>query len=526
MTEPPPRPSLARNILVNAGSRAALGLLTLVTTPVLLHRLGSQQYGIYVLAVSSASILAIFDLGLGTAVITYVSSSYRAGDRRQLQSVISTALSAYLVLGLAFGLIFAAAVPWVVTGLLHVAPELAPGARVALWISTTAFSLSIFLAVFDAVPIALERYDLVAIRLTVITSATAVALVVYALLAANLTGLMLINLASTLAGLVAFYVVAHRLLPDIAFVPGLDRQALRRLSNFSAFKFAGSVSGTLFFRFDQFAISSILGVTALAFYAVPSYALLRLLGLVGNLVGPIYPRVSGLGNDAAARRTLYVRAMRMIAVISIPTAAILFILADKTLRYWIGGSAGQDVSLGGTGVMKWLVLGFLIQAMAAVPVIFCEASKRPEVNNSVAVAAGIIHVPLLLFLVPRFGLSGGGMALFLSGMLQTVPFILYASHRVVGVGWTALVGSISRPALAGLVPAGIALAERPYIHNRITLTVGLVLPMLAYSAAALFVRAVTIDEVRNLRSAIARLPATGAEPPGLIAAELREPEST
>ncbi|MFZ8832393.1 MAG: lipopolysaccharide biosynthesis protein [Thermodesulfobacteriaceae bacterium] len=49
----------------------------LITTPYIVHKLGTEIYGIYVLAISLAGMLSFLDLGFGQGIIKFV-SHYKA----------------------------------------------------------------------------------------------------------------------------------------------------------------------------------------------------------------------------------------------------------------------------------------------------------------------------------------------------------------------------------------------------------------------------------------------------------------
>lgn len=454
--------SLLENIVLSLGGRSLLVVFAVVSTPVLVHRLGTAQYGVYILAVTAGGLLGLLDFGLGPALITFLSQSLQARDQVRSQKLVSTAMSLYLGIGIVGATAFALLVPWLVGGLLRVPAGLAQPARQSLWLSASGFGISMCLSVFNAIPTALERYDLLTKRAVSVSLVTTLATIAYALTGGVLQGLVLINVLGGVIVLLSFYSASRSLLPSVSFGPGFDGASFRQLARFSAFKFVGSLGGTLVFRFDQFAIGALLGVGAVGYYAIPANGLLRVQGFLAQLVGPLFPRVSKLRGDNAALRVLYLRSCRGVAIVAVAVLVTLFVFADQILRYWIGGSQGELVARTSSSAMRWLVVAFLIQALASVPVTFCEALGKPHINNGFAAVGAIIHVPLVLVLVPRLGISGAAIALFLNSLAQTVLFIVVVSHRIAKVRIAELSKSIFVPAFgAGLVAGMIGYSFRP-----------------------------------------------------------------
>ena len=73
-----------RNVLTSYANTATTALVALVMTPVLVHGLGTEAYGIWVLAGSLALYLELLEFGFGLATVKYatVSSPRRSGSSR------------------------------------------------------------------------------------------------------------------------------------------------------------------------------------------------------------------------------------------------------------------------------------------------------------------------------------------------------------------------------------------------------------------------------------------------------------
>src|ERR1700737_412474 len=108
--------SLLENIVLSLGGRSFLVVFAVVSTPVLVHRLGTAQYGVYILAVTAGGLLGLLDFGLGPALITFLSQSLQARDQVRSQKLVSTAMSLYLGIGVVGATVFALLVPWLVGG--------------------------------------------------------------------------------------------------------------------------------------------------------------------------------------------------------------------------------------------------------------------------------------------------------------------------------------------------------------------------------------------------------------------------
>jgi O-antigen/teichoic acid export membrane protein len=494
-------------MLLNVGGRGVLTLLALVVTPVLVRRLGTEVYGIYVIAFTLGGSLSILDVGLTPAVVMLLSRAWHVQDRAEMERILGTALTAYFAVGLTLTACVAAAVPWIATSLLHISERLRGDAEAALWISTASFLLSLMFSVFNSVPTALERFDIVVLRTIVVQLLTTAAVIVYVLLGGGLVGVMVINLLGNASALALFFAVSRVLLPGVSIRPRFSGAIARAIGRFSAFKFAGAIGALLTYRFDQVAIGALLSVTSAGVYVVPATAASRVLQLLTDLMLPLFPRVSKLANDRAAVRSLLLRSVRLMTLAAAPAYVLLFVFAEPTIRAWIGGEPGRTLAVQGAPTLRWLAAASLIQAISIVPATVSEGANRPQVNNGFAVASAIINVPLVLILVPRLGIEGAAIAYFINSATQTSTFIFYASRRFAGVSpFELLTASLVRPFAAAFVTGVVAWLVQPLITGTLRLVIAVILLLGLYAVLVRVLSAITPDDIVYLEPFLRRLP--------------------
>src|SRR5579863_10451103 len=69
-------------------------------SPFILHRLGNLAYGAWALTFSVTGYYGLFDLGIRSSIIRYVSTYSASDDRDELNRLISTAMFSYSLIGL------------------------------------------------------------------------------------------------------------------------------------------------------------------------------------------------------------------------------------------------------------------------------------------------------------------------------------------------------------------------------------------------------------------------------------------
>ena len=74
-------------------------LVGIFLSPFILHRLGDTAYGIWILIFSVTGYYGLFDLGIRSSVVRYVSTYTATGNKEGLAKLINTSLATYTAIG-------------------------------------------------------------------------------------------------------------------------------------------------------------------------------------------------------------------------------------------------------------------------------------------------------------------------------------------------------------------------------------------------------------------------------------------
>ena len=124
-----------RQILKNVGSSwSALAVNVLVgifLSPFILHRLGDVAFGIWVLIFSVTGYYGLFDLGIRSSIIRYVSKYTATGESGKLACFVNTSLFTYTVIGVV-SMVLTTVLSSYVGGLFRIPPEMHRQAHILL----------------------------------------------------------------------------------------------------------------------------------------------------------------------------------------------------------------------------------------------------------------------------------------------------------------------------------------------------------------------------------------------------------
>src|SRR5271168_3423234 len=150
-------------IIQNVGSSwSALGVNILVgifLSPFILHRLGDAAFGIWVLIFSITGYYGIFDLGIRSSVIRYISKLTAVEDREGLAKFFNTSLATYTAIGVATALVTVVGARFV-GSMFQIPPDFLPTARLLFLIVGLSVALGFPFGIFAGILEGLQRFYL------------------------------------------------------------------------------------------------------------------------------------------------------------------------------------------------------------------------------------------------------------------------------------------------------------------------------------------------------------------------------
>ena len=449
-----------RNFGFSLGGQVAIAALNLAFVPMLVHGLGLETYGLYILLHASTNYLSLAVLGAGTASVKFVAEAAGKRDGTALRRALKLSGLLHALGPLAAGAAMAAAAPTLAVRVFHVAPELAGRAAFVLRCAAAA---SLFWALAQWCSSALQglqRFDahnIVLLLQSGLGTAGAAVLVKSGWgLRAAAAWYVAANAIAAAAGVVAAWRLVR---PAAAALPAGHGLPARKFFHYTLSLWLGPLAWIITFQFDKLFLARAASLTALTLYAVPANLLQRLQILPASASTVAVPMMSEMGaahHDDLAR--VYLKAQRFVLWIVLPVLAALFAVLPQFLGLWLGSQFG--------GASVWparlLVLAQACYALTSVANAAAASRDRPAWLSAVAWGQALISLAAWRLLIPRYGLMGVAGASLLA---QLIPAIVYleAVHRLMALpSRRFLVEGLIRPAFCAAILGGFLLS----LHGR------------------------------------------------------------
>ena len=473
-------------ILKNVGSSwFSLGINILVgifLSPFILHRLGDSAYGIWILIFSITGYYGLFDLGIRSSVIRYVSKFTATEDNESLSKLVNTSLFTYTMIGLV-----AAAVTVVgsffVDSMFKIPADFLGTARWLFLMVGFSVSLGFPLGVFGGILEGLQQFYF--LNLTNVGSTLLRALLIVIALTHGY-GLLMVALITVVLPLITAVVraaITLRMLAVRFAWHHVDRHSFGEMANYSSATFIIILAYKLRFKTDEIVIGTMLTSAAITYFSIGD----RLLDYASEVVSGLAQIFVPMSSQSEAKgdmerlRKMFVAGNRACALIIFPMAAMLVLLGKSVIEAWVGL---KYVPLSYPVMLILLGPMTLLLAQSASPRILFGMARHRTLAW-VTSLEGAANVILSIMLVRRFGIIGDAFGTAIPLSLTVLYFLPRYLCRTLGVPLWTFVGQAYLLPLGLCVPLVASLFAMRYWytpHNYPQLAVQLTLASLVYGA--------------------------------------------
>src|SRR5579863_1688171 len=409
----------------NVGSSwFALGInivVGILLSPYILHHLGDDAFGLWVLIFSITGYYGLFDLGIRSSIVRYVATYSATHDNEELNRLLSTALVSYSGIGAAAILITLAGSYYVDSIFPKIAADFLSTARLLFLIVGSSVALGFPVGVFGGVLEGLQRFYL--LNFTSISATLLRALLIvlalrhgYGLLAVALVTVCMPLISGLVNAIVVFAILPLRL-----SLNNVHRESLRRIASYSSSTFIIIVAARLRFKTDAMVIGKFVSFAAITYFTIGS----RLVDYAGEVVSglaqvfvPMSSKSDATG-DLAGLRRIFVAGNRACALIIFPMAAILIILGKSVIEAWVGR---RYIATSYPVLLVLLIPTTLMMAQSASGRVLFGMAKHKTLAI-VTLLEGGANLFLSILLVRRFGILGDAVGTAIPLACTTLFFL-------------------------------------------------------------------------------------------------------
>lgn len=409
--------SLHENAFWEISSRIWTLVIVFFLTPFLITKLGSHNYGIYVIVMSVTGFMSVLNFGMGEATLRFLAYYHERNDILDLNRIITSSFVIYLLVG-GIGCIILLIFANGIASLFKMSPTETALAKDMLKLMGIIFFFDCLSATFNAIPAALQRYDLKT-KITIFQSIIQVTGTVILLLSGyGIYALVVLTLFVTLFIQLIYLFVARRLLPGIALRFNNLKMGMREVFNYSFYSMLSNIMGIIWANADRLLLGAFIGPNAVSFLSVPQQMVFRGNMLISGACAVLLPRFSTMQIDDKLKQLFLTSAFIMLNA-SIALFVPMTVLVKDFLGLWITA----DFAANSFFIAQLISASFIISGPYFPLQMLLGAINRPQWVTMIGLSNAIVSLSLNIILIPKIGLAGAGysfLATCLTGLIFTI----------------------------------------------------------------------------------------------------------
>ena len=446
-------------------------------TPFLLHRLGSHDYGLWLLGTQVVFYLGLMDLGIVALVPREVAGASGLPPAVRIDAIKT--LIGHTARVVLWQLPAVACVGGVVVWLLPSEWALLRGPiGVVVLVFVAAFPCRILIAVLQGLQ------DLAFVGTTQLTSwaAGTVVTIVGVIAGLGLYSLTFGWVATQVVSAAMAWVRLRRVFPEMKpdHLPSLTIAALREQLGRSVWISVGQLAQVLLSGTDLIVIGKLLGPAAVVPYACTAKLTTMLANQPQMFMQLALPALSEL-RASASRDRLFAVSRSLTQIMLLASGAIVAVVLatnEAFVGWWVG-----DGQFAGTGLTILLLAGMVIRHLntTAIYALFCFGNERRLALTGIA--EGLGSTVIMFLLVPAIGLYGAVLSPLLASCFISMPNNFRALAREEGTSAMSLLTPLVPWATRLVVLLGCLIAFQSLV--RVNGLAGLISVTLGVAAAYL-----------------------------------------
>ena len=416
-----------KNAVYNAIGFIFPAAVSLITTPYIVHKLNTDIYGIYVLAISLMGMLSFLDLGFGQGIIKFVSHYEAKKDFKRISQIINTTLMINVVMGLFGGLVIFSFSEFLSRKVFKVKSEQIELAVNSFKIVSVGFVLNLISSTFSNIPKAIQRYDIpVKIQNTVwFLSIISSVLILY--LGYGLVEMLTFYIIFQFLGLISYFWFSKKLIHNLKLSLKFNKDIFKEIFGFSIYNAINSITGNIVFRVDKMIIAYSLGTSAVTYYQIPFTMSQMANSFVSSVIQFLFPAVSFL-NSAGEKdklKQIYIKSTKYVIAFSLIIFSGLVLFGKPFLKIWIG----KEISEISYPLLVIISLVFFFSSISNVGYYYYSGLGFSKINMISSFVGAIAYVISAIILIPAFNLKGAAFSFIF--ILLPYPVYIYVLNKVI-----------------------------------------------------------------------------------------------
>ena len=399
---------LIKNLTINFIGMVIPLCAGVVALPLAIKGLGSDAFGILMIAWTILSYLTLLDFGLSRSSTKYTAENLKTGNQKNIPSIFYTSITLSFGFGCLSCILLILFKPLLINSILNIPVNYISETNRSFYFIALSLPFILISISLKGMLGAAQRFDLVNLINVPVTTLNfifpALALPFNLSLSDVILGILISRVLSTLI----FFILCIKIFSISLKKPVIQTNILKMLLTYGGWITITSIISPILVYLDRFFIGSLLTMKDLTYYSAPLEAILRLRILPLAIMTTLFPEFSiGLGHQNQERLyLLFTKSFKLILISAGIIAILIFSFSHDILYIWLGNEFVKNCKV----VLQIFSLSIFINFLALIPFHFLQGIGRPDLPAKFHLIEFFIYIPLIYIFTKKFGIQGSAIA--------------------------------------------------------------------------------------------------------------------
>lgn len=440
-------------------------LVSLLLVPFIIHKIGIELFGIWVLLEVIITYLSLLDFsGIGGAFVKFIAEYHAREDYKNCNHVINLGWAYYTVFWIIMAvLIFLLREP--ILKLFNIPPDIFSTVSVVF---TGILLISLIrgsFGVFRSVLLGLQRMDITNIIAILASSVNAAGVILFLSLGYGLKGLVMSGLIVSALTVILQTVFACRIFPQMKFRPfSFNPQIFKKTFVYGVNIRIASIAELINTHVDKIFLGYFLNTRLVGLYDLGAKIAKIARSFPEQLLPAILPASSELHalEDAENLKKLYHRGSKYLSLIAFPLAFFIIANASLLMTLWLGETGFKQSAL----ALQVLSIGYVFILLVSMGRLIARGMGIPQYEMRSSVIIVVLNTALSIILIIKLGFTGALLGTTLSGIIGSSYFFWVFNRRIEESAFSIIKKIFAGPFLFCLVSLGSSMLA-DYFFSRL-----------------------------------------------------------
>lgn len=411
----------AKYAIINLLGQGLIVISGIISIPILINGMGTESFGILILAWAVTGYFSIFDLGIGRAMTKLISEKLGKSELEDIPSLVWTGLLFMLLVGLLGTFLLYLFSPYLVRDVLTIPIDLQSETTKAFFLLAFSIPIIVISTSLRGILEAYQRFDLmnfIRIPMGILTFVSPLIVLQFS------KNIIFIVASLVLIRLIEWFInllLCLKIIPDLRKKIIIKILFLKQLVSFGGWITISNIAGPLISYMDRFLIGSLISLTAVTYYTVPFDLNTRVMIIPSAIVGVLFSAFSATyENDREVSEKIFFSGLKYTFISVFPIILLITVFANEGLELWLG----REIALQSTQILQLLAFGSILCSLTYIPTALVQAAGRPDITGKLHFLELPFYLLALYILVKFFGIQGAAIAYILRVSIDVIVLLI------------------------------------------------------------------------------------------------------